>query len=439
MVITGMPDFCNVDTVSADVSLLETLQGTPIPTFVIDTGHVIRHWNAACEQTTGFAAGVMIGTRRQWEPFYPTERPVMADLILEGASEEEINSHYGGHWLRSPLIVGAYEAEDYYPEMGAGGTWLYFTAAPLRDAKGNTIGVIETLQDITERKQAEEELRHYHERLEEQVRERTAELTTVNQQLREEIEAHHEAQDELQRAKAKLADEEAMLKAAKEELSQYIFVVSHDLRAPLRAIRNYTDFLLEELGQLLNEEQGQYFSGLKRALNHGEELVRNLLDFSRIGRKEVVAERIDTGRFLRELLLLFPVQAGTEIVMGDDWPTVAAEPTLLEQIFHNLIQNALKFNTSSSRRVELGWQPAGPGKCELYVRDNGIGIDPCHHEQVFLMFQRLHARKEFDGTGIGLAIVRKAAAKLNGSVRLESKRGEGCSVFVTLPLWGCKE
>jgi len=430
-----MPESCSSDTVSADVGLLQALQGTPIPTFVIDAGHVIRHWNAACEHTTGFVANQMIGTRRQWEPFYTTQRPVMADLILEGALENDLDSHYQGNWRRSPLIAGAFEAEDFYPEMGAGGTWLYFTAAPLRDAQERIIGVIETLQDITERKRAEEKLLNYHGRLEEQVRERTAELTSVNQQLRKEIEAHHGAKAELQRAKATLVEEEALLKAARDELSQYIFVVSHDLRAPLRAIRNYTDFLLDELGGLLNDEQGLYFNGLKRALSHGEDLVKNLLEFSRIGRKRVVPERIETGPFLRELLKLFPLRDAAEIRMADDWPTVAAEPILLEQVFHNLIQNAIKFNTSPCRRVELGWQPAGKGRCELFVRDNGIGIDPCHHEQVFLMFQRLHARSEFEGTGIGLAIVRKAAARMNGAVRLESRLGEGCCVFVSLPLW----
>lgn len=430
-----MPDFDHSDTVCGDVSLLQALQGTPIPTFVIDGGHVIRHWNAACEHATGFTALQMVGTRRQWEPFYPTQRPVMADLILEGALEDDLNGHYQGNWRSSQLIAGAYEAEGFYPEMGTDGTWLFFTAAPLRDARGQIIGVIETLQNITERKQAEEKLLHYHGRLEELVRERTAELTAVNRQLRTEIDAHHQAKAELLQAKACLAEDEAMLKVARDELSQYIFVVSHDLRAPLRAIRNYTDFLLDELGGLLNDEQGQYFNGLKRALNHGEDLVKNLLEFSRIGRKKVVPERIDTGRFLRELLRLFPQRDAAEIGMAEDWPAVAAEPILLEQVFHNLIENAIKFNTSPCRRVELGWQPAGPGRCELFVRDNGIGIDPSHHEQVFLMFQRLHARNEFEGTGIGLAIVRKAAARMNGTVRIESRLGEGCCVFVSLPLW----
>lgn len=437
--MAGMPLSCGIDSINGSGPLCEILQATPIPTFVIDAEHVIMRWNAACEHVTGFAAREMIGTRRQWEPFYPAARPVMADMILNGASEEELRCLYGERWRSSPLIAGAYEAEDYYPEMGEGGTWLFFTAAPLRDAAGRIIGAIETLQDITERKRAEEELRQHREGLEEEVRNRTAELTAVNRQLREEIEAHRESREELLRAHARLMEEEVMLEAAKEDLSQYVFVVSHDLRSPLRAIRNYADFLQEELCQVLNDEQQQYFSGLKRALSHGENLIKDLLDFSRIGKKEIVTQRIDPGRLLRELLHSLPIPAEAEIVLGDGWPEVAAERTLLEQIFHNLIANAIKFNNSSRRRVELGWLPAGDGRCELFVRDNGIGIDPRYHEQVFRMFHRLHTQKEFEGTGIGLAIVRKAAGRLNGSVRLESQKEQGASFYVTLPLWEHKE
>lgn len=390
---------------SEDKKLYEILQGMPIPTFVIDRRHIITHWNVACEHALGFAAHEMIGTSRQWEAFYTDERPVMADLVLGNAPEDQLGRHYGDRWRKSLHVEGGYETEDYYPHIGVGGTWFFFTAAPLRNAQGEVIGAIETLQDITDRKRAEQELQRYHDQLEELVQQRTTELTEVN-----------------------------------EELSQHAFVVSHDLRSPLRAIRNYADFLLEELGESLNDEQQQYFSGLKRALNHGEELVRDLLDFSHIGKREIVSQRIDPGLFLRELVHSKIIPPDAEVVLQDSWPLVAADRILFEQIFRNLISNAIKFNHSTAgRRVELGWQPASEGCCELFVRDNGIGIDPRYHEQVFRMLQRLHTQKEFEGTGVGLAIVRKAALRLHGSVRLESMPGEGCTVFVLLPLWEQRE
>ena len=378
--------------------LYEILQGMPIPTFVIDQRHMITHWNVACEHALGFSAQEMIGTSRQWEAFYADERPVLADLVLANAPEELLVRHYGERWRKSLHVEGGYEAEDFFPDIGEGGTWYFFTAAPLRNAQGQLSGAIETLQDITDRKRAEQ---RDHDLLEELVRQRTIELTEVN-----------------------------------EELTQYAFVVSHDLRSPLRAIRNYADFLLEELGASLNNDQQQYFSGLKSALNHGEELVRDLLDFSHIGRREIVSQRIDPGLLLMELVHSKSIPPDVELVLQDGWPLVAADRTLFEQIFRNLISNAIKFNRSNTgRRVELGWQPAGEGLCELFVRDNGIGIDPRYHEQVFRMLQRLHTQKEFEGTGIGLAIVRKAAHRMHGSVRLESMPGDGCTVFVQLPLW----
>jgi len=116
----------------------------------------------------------------------------------------------------------------------------------------------------------------------------------------------------------------------------------------------------------------------------------------------------------------------------------------LKQIFQNLIDNAVKFNTSSRKRVELGWQPARSLPAadeveslarayEFFVRDNGIGVDPRYHEQIFLPFERLHTSGEYEGTGIGLPVVKKAVARLHGSVRVESKPGEGSTFFVTLP------
>jgi light-regulated signal transduction histidine kinase (bacteriophytochrome) len=103
------------------------------------------------------------------------------------------------------------------------------------------------------------------------------------------------------------------------------------------------------------------------------------------------------------------------------------------QIFQNLINNAVKFNNAGHKHVEIGWQRADNGQAELFVRDNGIGIDPRHHERIFRVFQRLHTSEEYQGTGVGLAIVKKASSKLHGSVRLESQVGEGSTFYVSFP------
>jgi light-regulated signal transduction histidine kinase (bacteriophytochrome) len=147
----------------------------------------------------------------------------------------------------------------------------------------------------------------------------------------------------------------------------------------------------------------------------------------------VPTQTVDAGVFLQELIASLALSPDVEVVMGNDWPTIDTEPTLLREIFQDLIRNAVKFNHASHKRVEIGWHPAGEERYELFVRDNGIGIDPRYHEQIFGVFQRLHTREEYEGTGVGLAIVKKATNKLHGSVRVESKIGEGSTFFVALP------
>ena len=222
------------------------------------------------------------------------------------------------------------------------------------------------------------------------------------------------------------------LNKTNEELKDFAYVVSHDLKTPLRAIHNYSDFLREDLGETLQAEQKTYLDGLARAVRQSEEFVNDLLQLSRIGRQDLIIKNIDLHDFFKELLETMEIPPDVKIIRGEGWPSLDTEPTLLRQIFLNLIHNAIKFNRSSEKIVEIGWQPAGEEGYEVFVRDNGIGIEPRFFEQILRPFQRLHTTKEFEGTGIGLAIVVKAASRLNGAVRMESKPGEGSVFFVRL-------
>jgi diguanylate cyclase (GGDEF)-like protein/PAS domain S-box-containing protein len=139
--------------------LAAIVAGLTIPTFVIDAAHIVTHWNEACQQITGVLASEVIGTQEQWRAFYSSMRPVMADLIVTGSIENRVAQHYGNKYHRSAVIKDAFEAEDFFPHLGKSGKWLYFTAAPLKDSAGRIIGAIETLQDVTDRKLAEEALR----------------------------------------------------------------------------------------------------------------------------------------------------------------------------------------------------------------------------------------------------------------------------------------
>ena len=141
----------------SEKALSQIVQGSTIPTFVINQHHIVTNWNRACERLTGYPASEIVGTNRHWEPFRIEKRPIMADLILDGVTEDEVWRYYGTQWRESALIDGAYEAEEHFPHLGEGGKWLYFTAAPIKGPDGTIVGAIETIWDRTPEKRAEEE------------------------------------------------------------------------------------------------------------------------------------------------------------------------------------------------------------------------------------------------------------------------------------------
>jgi len=144
--------------------LSQIIERSPIATFVIDQDHVVTHWNKACEKLTGIQANKVIGTDKQWSAFYAEERPVMADLVVDGALGDETAMYYGDQYRKSTIVEGAYEAEGFFPLLGEKGKWLFFNAATLKNAEGDIIGALETLQDLSAHKLAEKKLLESEER-----------------------------------------------------------------------------------------------------------------------------------------------------------------------------------------------------------------------------------------------------------------------------------
>jgi len=165
--------------------MYQILENNPVATFVIDTEHRITHWNAACVQLTGLAASEMVGTNQTWRPFFSEPRPLMVDLIVDGTvtHEEEMQKLAGANLRASPGLPGAYETEDFFPQFGKNGRWVFCTAAPLYDTQGRLTGAIETLMDVSRRHAAEEELKRHQQELETLVAERSAELLRSHQDL----------------------------------------------------------------------------------------------------------------------------------------------------------------------------------------------------------------------------------------------------------------
>ena len=180
------------------------LQGLPIPTFVIDHDHRVIYWNRALEELSGIKAKDVVGTRQQWRAFYGSERPCMADLLVD-ESPETVPRWYTGKFIKSKLIDEAYEATDFFPDLGDRGKWLRFTAAVIRNAGGALVGAVETLEDITETKQAEAALLKAHDDLESKVRERTRDLDRANQALQTELHERERAEKTLRETTERLS------------------------------------------------------------------------------------------------------------------------------------------------------------------------------------------------------------------------------------------
>ncbi|MCG8642472.1 MAG: PAS domain S-box protein [Desulfobacterales bacterium] len=151
--------------ISMKKELNQIIHGSMIPTFVINNEHIITHWNRACEKLTGVESDQMVGTDRHWSPFRKSKRPTMADVIVNGMNEDQIQAYYGDCWKKSVLVPEAYEAEEFFPHLGENGKWIYFLAAPIKSDDGKIIGAIETLKDSTKDKEAQAELEAQHKKI----------------------------------------------------------------------------------------------------------------------------------------------------------------------------------------------------------------------------------------------------------------------------------
>lgn len=193
--VLDSPCFSHSDDVPEMLDSL--LQGSPVATFVIDGQHRVTHWNRACELVTGIPAGEIVGTSDHWRGFYAEPRPILADHIVAGEIEQAMRNYEAGHCKPSEVVVGAYEAEGFFPSLGEQGYWLYFTAAPVLGSGGQVIGAIETLQNISARKLAEQALLDQNSALESAVAERTRELEQSNAELRALLQERCQLQEQI--------------------------------------------------------------------------------------------------------------------------------------------------------------------------------------------------------------------------------------------------
>ena len=292
--------------------------------------------------------------------------------------------------------ITSFTLEKRYLRKDGAVVWVNISSSLVRDEAGAPEYYISVYEDITDRKRAEQRLRELNATLEQRVADRTAELEAANRQL-----------------------------------ESFSYSISHDLRAPLRAITGFTAMLLQDAAPKLNENEHKLFERIRGNAGRMSALIDDLLEFTRMSRSTLRRTRVPlqalVGEIIEELREAYP---GTEVCVGE-LPEVTADRQMLRQALLNLIGNALKFSGKIGRpRVEIGCTVAG-GETVYFVRDNGAGFDMRYADKLFGVFQRLHRFDEFEGTGVGLAVVHQIIQRHGGRVWAESTPGQGATFCFT--------
>ena len=253
------------------------------------------------------------------------------------------------------------------------------TKAPLRDVNGNILGIVGIGHDLTDRKLAE-----------------------------------------------------VALAERNQELDSFVHTVSHDLKAPLRAVSNLSQWIEDDLEDRLPPDNQQQFQLLRTRVKRMESMIDSLLLYARAGRQEAQIETFDLAKLLSEIIDSFAPPEGFRIDIQPPLPTLTTKRVFLSQVLTNLISNAIKHHTSVTGHLQI-WAIEHPDYHEFIIKDDGSGIAPENHAKVFEIFQTLKVKDNSDSTGIGLAIVKKIVETEQGTIKLESSLGQGTTFYVTWP------
>lgn len=280
------------------------------------------------------------------------------------------------------------------------------TISPIKDLSGQITGASKIMRDISKRKQIERDLR----------------------------EAKQQLQIRAEDLEDKVRERTARLQEMVTELETFSYSVSHDLRAPIRAIQQYADILAEDYGDKLDDQGRAYLKRITSSTSRLDALIRDVLTYSRVVRSDVLFESVDTERLVREIVEQYPnFQAPhAEIEIESPLLPIQGHEAFLTQCLSNLLGNAVKFVAPGQTphiRVSTERRDAMVRIC---VRDNGIGIEPCDLDRIFGMFERSDPEQKYEGTGIGLSIVRKAVERMNGKLGVESELGKGSQFWIEL-------
>lgn len=321
--------------------------------------------------------------------------PTLADESLQAFREELITFLTDGRQFASEMVYGTLDGESRFVVLQVSIPSGYETSWER---------VLVSILDVTERKRAEEEIRKLNRELEKRVTERTMQLQQANQ-----------------------------------ELEAFSYSISHDLRTPLRHISGFVKMLMQSTEMVVDEQSKHYMDVIVDATEHMKTMIDDLLTFSRMSRSEMSQSQVDLDVLVQGVIKEFEIETiGREI----EWqvvplPEVIADQAMLRLVFENLIGNALKFTKSRTpAKIEIGWEPGPEAEKIIFVRDNGVGFNMKYADKLFGVFQRLHRADEFEGTGIGLANVRRIVERHGGRVWAEGQVGQGATFYLAFPCLG---
>ena len=280
-------------------------------------------------------------------------------------------------------------------------------------------------------REQERALRSANLELELRVRERTVELERANLRLKQEISEHEKLENHLRA-------EKKSLERVNLELDSFVYIASHDLRTPLRAIACFANFLQRDYFERLDDQGKDYLEEIMQSAVKMSQLIEDLLTLSRVSRVNNPYERVDLKALMASVAQRLDMdirQTGAELRIQDGLPELFCDRIKMTEVLVNLVSNAVKFSSKREGTkpvVEVGWADRGEFY-EIFVKDNGIGISPQYHGQIFDMFRRLHSNEEYEGTGAGLHIVKRVVEGHGGTVRVESELGQGAKFILLMP------
>jgi PAS domain S-box-containing protein len=520
------------DLIEMEKELSQVIQGSMIPTFIINNEHILTHWNRACEELTGHAAYELVGTDRQWVPFRSAKRPTMADIIVAQMSEQDIIKYYGSSWRKSKIVKEGYEAEEFFPHLGERGKWIFFTAAPIKSPDGKIIGAIETLRDQSEDKKAQEEIELQDQELSKLYEKyKTSEekyrslfnnnpnpIFIIDQQTFEILDINHRVENDYGYSKIELLgrpfleigdqDDETINRGLKElktgeailftkkrhykKPREAFFVnmkvvnatysnrdvliasttditesveketqliqagklatlgtmaagMAHEINQPLNVIQICADLMLKMIKKGIAIPDDELVMMAKDIIDNvarASGVIKHVRDFARQSERDLKKMNLndpinDVFKVLGHQLTVHSVNVKLEL--DPDLPEIRAEHNRLEQVFINLVTNAIDAMDERSEKSEeavekqLVIKTFVVGKEVIAkVSDTGMGMSEAVKRKIFEPF--FTTKETGKGTGLGTSISFGIIKDYGGTIEIDSVEGEGACFTIKFPI-----